>query len=171
MSVQNLRRAIEPLKARARDRALARLRAAAVLDTALLLRLDSSLAAAQAVEATLGELAQVLGGLLPYRRLGQGGWQVGVAGNECVGGEQRRPRHAFTRIEVLVRAGEDGRALELVCHRSVLDRDLQVLRHVQPLAEGETARAEWLEGACLEFAEALLAARAGELDQSRRRAA
>lgn len=162
MSVHDLRRAIEPLKARARDRALARRRGPVAPDPELLARLESAVAAAQAIEETLGELAQELTGLCPFRRLGYGGWVVGVSGSTLVPRPGWRPRLSFTHIEVLVTIREDGHALEFACHRSVLDHDLDVLRHTQPLAGGEAALAEWLETACLEFAEALLAARTDE---------
>jgi len=162
MSVHDLRRAIEPLKARARDRALARRRGPIAPDPELLSRLESAVAAARAIEDTLSELAGELPGLLPFRRLGHGGWVVGVCGSELVPRAGRRPRQAFTRFEVLVSLTGRGAALEFVCHRSVLDHDLDLLRHSQPLAGTQLQLAEWIEGACLEFAEALLSARADE---------
>jgi hypothetical protein len=158
MSVHDLRRAIEPLKARARDRALASRRQNQP-DPLLLARLESAVAAARSIETTLGELADQLGGLFPYRRLGQGGWVVGVSGIKLRPRPGWRPRLAFTRCEVVVSLSEDGRALEFVCHRSVLDHDLDVLRHSQPLADSEATMEAWLETASLEFAEALLCAR------------
>lgn len=161
MSVHDLRRAIEPLKARARDRALAS-RHQNQPDPLLLARLESAVAAARSIEMTLGELADQLGGLFPYRRLGQGGWVVGVSGIKLRPRPGWRPRLTFTRCEVVVSLSEDGRALEFVCHRSVLDHDLDVLRHSQPLADSEATMEAWLETASLEFAEALLCAREDE---------
>jgi len=161
MSVHDLRRAIEPLKARARDRALI-LRRQNQPDPQLLARLESAVAAARSIETTLGELAEQLGGLFPYRRLGQGGWVVGVSGIKLRPRPGLRPRLTFTRCEVVVSLSEDGHALEFVCHRSVLDHDLDVLRHVQPLGESEATMEAWLEAASLEFAEALLCAREDE---------
>ena len=158
MSVHDLRRAIEPLKARARDRALA-IRQQNQPDPMLLTRLESAVLAAHAIETTLGELADQLGGLFPYRRLGQGGWVVGVSGIKLRPRPGWRPRLTFTRCEVVVSLSEDGRALEFVCHRSVLDHDLDVLKHSQPIAEPESTLQDWLEAASLEFAEALLCAR------------
>lgn len=162
MSVHDLRRAIEPMKARALDRALARRRGPIAPDPELLARLESAVSAAQAIENTLAELAQELTGLFPFRRLGYGGWVAGISGSTLVPRPGWRPRLSFTHIEVLVTIREDGQALEFACHRSVLDHDLDVLRLSQPIAGGQAALSEWLEAACLEFAEALLSARTDE---------
>lgn len=168
MSVHDLRRALEPLRARARDRALARRRTALVAQPALLARLESAVDAAQSVEDTLGALAQELTGLLPLRRLGHGGWVVGIAGNEYVPRAGGTPRLSFTHFEVLVTVREDGGALEFACHRTVHDHDLDVLRYAEPLEGDHSGLAEWLESACLDFAEALLSARADESWRPRR---
>jgi hypothetical protein len=162
MSVHDLRRAIEPLKARAHDRELARRRGQVEPNPELLARLESAVSAAQSIENTLAELAAELSGLLPFRRLGYGGWMVGVSGSTFVVRPGRRPRLSFTHFEVLVTVREDGQGLDFACHRCVLDHDLDVLRFTQPLAAGESALSEWLEAACLEFAEAVLSARADQ---------
>jgi hypothetical protein len=74
MSVHDLRRAIEPLKARARDLALGRRHAQP--DPLILARVEAAVGAARSIELTLGELADQLNGLFPYRRLGTaaGSW-------------------------------------------------------------------------------------------------
>jgi hypothetical protein len=161
MSVHDLRRAIEPLKARARDLALGRRHAQP--DPLILARVEAAVGAARSIELTLGELADQLNGLFPYRRLGHGGWVVGISGIKLrprPGGW--RPRVSFSRFEVLVSLSEDGGALDFVCHRSVLDHDLDVLRHSQPLDDTQGTLQAWLEAAGLEFAEALLCAREDE---------
>ncbi|HZM00195.1 MAG TPA: hypothetical protein VFD43_08090 [Planctomycetota bacterium] len=162
MSAHDLRRAIEPMKARARERALSHRRGPIPPDHDLLARLDSAVTAARTIEATLAALSDELPGLFPFRRLGQGGWVVGLSGNELVPRPGCRPRAAFTRFEVLVSLSAREEALELVCHRNVQDHDLDVLRRSHAVSEDPSALVEWIEAACLEFAEALLAVRSDE---------
>jgi hypothetical protein len=166
MSVHDLRRAIEPLKARARE--AANRRGPVQPDPELLARLDSALAAARSIEATLRELSLEINGLFPYRRLGHGGWVVGIAGIRLRPRPGRRPRVSFTHFEVVVTTSEDGHALQLDCHRSVCDHDLDLLRHSQPIDAPEFVLEEWIESACLEFAEAVFAARDDETWKPRR---
>ena len=160
MSVHDLRRAIEPLKARALDREAARRRSPIDPDPRLLARLDSAQLAARSIEITLREMALELNGLFPYRRLGHGGWVVGISGIKLQPRPGRRPRVSFTCFEVVVSASEDGEALEVACHRCVCDHDLDVVRLRLPLDAPAQALEEWLEGACLEFAEGVFSVRA-----------
>lgn len=160
MSVHDLRRAIEPLKARARE--AARLRGPVEPDPQLLARLDAALSATRSIEATLREMSQEINGLFPYRRLGQGGWVLGISGIRLRPRPGRRPRVSFTHLEVVVSTSDDGHALELECHRSVCDHDLDLLRHRLALDAPQGALEAWVEGACLEFAEAVFAARDDE---------
>jgi len=160
MSVHDLRRAIEPLKARALE--AARRRGPVQPDPQLLCRLDSALSAARSIESTLREMSLEINGLFPYRRLGYGGWVVGISGIRLRPRPGRRPRVSFTHLEVIVSTSYDGHALELECHRSVCDHDLDLLRHRQPIEAPDVAFEEWLEHACLEFAEAVFEARDDE---------
>jgi hypothetical protein len=161
MSVQDFRRVIEPLRARALDRASARRRERQQPSSALMLRVEAAERWAALIAETLRALADSIPGLHPFRRLAQGGWVVGLDGTETIASHGGRPRCARSRIEVCLTMPQGGGPVQLVCRRTVLDRDLDVLRHELPLVNlSEQECAAWIEGACLEFAAALLARRA-----------
>jgi hypothetical protein len=162
MSVQTLRRSIDALKSRARRRASDRARSRMHLRSPKVLqRVESAENSAAVVAETLRALSDSLTGLHPFRRLSQGGWIVGLDGTECVAPSGRRPRFSRSRIEVCVSVHELDGVVRFVCRRTVLDRDLDALQCEIPLASASgSALTEWIEGACLEFAAALLARRA-----------
>lgn len=161
MSVQDFRSRIAPLKARAQARASTRRRERLEPRSEVMARVEIAEHRATDIAETLAALAESIGGLYPFRKLAQGGWVAGLDGTETIESSIGRPRAARSRIEFCVSSVPESGTVQLVCHRTVLDRDLEVLKHQVPLVDAsELECSTWIESACIEFAAALFARRA-----------
>ena len=159
MSTRELRREIDVLKSRARVRTSTNRRERRMTGPELLRRVESAESSAELIAQTLRALADSLPELQPYRRLEQDGWVVGLTGTERSASGAFGLRTARSRIEVCITTDGARGTLKLVCRRTVLDRELDVLAHEPPLTS-KISLVEWVEVACLGFAAALLSRRA-----------
>lgn len=159
MGTRDLRREIDALKNRARVGRSASRRERLPFDVELLRRVESAETSAELIAQTLRTLADSLPELQPYRRLEKDGWVVGLSGAERATAGGFGVRLARSRIEVVITTDGTHGTLKLVCRRTVLDRELDVLSHEPPLTS-KLSLGEWIEAACLSFAAALLSRRA-----------